>query len=196
MVNMLGVDELMKKDKVNLPSVRVFICNRPWDCLTKPLCVLCIPSLYLYWAILILYFHTFRPKYNFVSVNAKLHTDFTTNRIFHLFNLYASNSTDPRLTSLFREVFLLTKQQGLPIPLTDSFTVSPMFSFPRSFSLLVKWRVVLVFTSPLGSSFSELFPSLLSLSFNLISLMVRIYFFHWLTNFQSLYLGSDYSPPA
>ena len=60
-------------------------------------------------------------------------------------NLYAPNSSDPRLPYIYREVGPLSKRHGIPIPLNGSFTVSVTFYFPFSFSLAGKCRVVPVF---------------------------------------------------
>ena len=113
----------------------------PWDFLSKPLFILWISYCYLYWAIPIVYFRTSLPKYNCISVAVKIHTSFTTNQRVWYFNLYDPNSSDPILTLIFCEVVPLIKRHGIPVPPTESITVSLAFYFPLSFSLAVKCRV-------------------------------------------------------
>ena len=134
----------MEDYKVNLTSLRVIICNRPWYCLAKPLSIICISSWYIYWEIPIVYLCTFLPKYGFISVDVNILTSFTTNWRVCYFNLYAPNISDPILTSLCLEVDPLTKLHSISIP-TGSFIVSIKFSFNLYFPLLCKFRVVTVY---------------------------------------------------
>ena len=145
MVKMINVDTLMEYYKVNLPSLRVVICNCPWYFLEKPLSVILRPSLYLYWEISIVYFRISLSKYHCISVDVKLHMSSTTNQRVWYFNLYTPNSSDPIIPYICREVGPLTKRKGLSILQTGLFPVSIKFYFPLSFPLAGNCRVVPVF---------------------------------------------------